>query len=120
MAKITSSFGETEEGGSTKRGRGCVNRLGSCKSSTGPAVLGSFLTATRRGKVGSGKHAFAPSGGWMKKCTTHFGEKQKEGKRAMEGHEDGYMETQKCLKTKIFIHHAPTSSRGNEINNENS
>ena len=57
-------------------------------------MLSSFLTTTTlkeegRGKVGSGKHAFAPSGGWMKKCTTHFGEKEEEEeKRAMEGHED--------------------------------
>ena len=54
VAKITSSFGETEEGGSAKWGRGCVNRLGSCKSSTEPAVLSSFLTATRR-KEGEGR-----------------------------------------------------------------
>ena len=83
VAKITSSFGETEgeNGVSAKWGGGCVNRPALCTSSAKPTVLHSFLTATtlkkgRGKKVGSGKHAFAPSGGWMKKCTTHFGEKQ--------------------------------------------
>ena len=48
MAKITSSFGETEgeDGVSAKRGGGCVNRPASCTSSAKPTVLRSFLTAT--------------------------------------------------------------------------